>query len=200
MLAWLPALIATTLAGAHLLFWLTHGGAPAPVSGGMASMGGVAALAVALWVASRCAQRPLAELADAIAPAALVALGIGRIGCFVAGCCYGQPADLPWSVVFPELGPPARHPLQLYSAAVDLLLAWLVTRGDVPPGVIAVRTAFGLGAARLALETLRDPAATDVLGGGIGSARVGALVLLIGALAAGWRLRCMPVGRARGAW
>src|SRR2546426_6396013 len=37
-----------------------------------------------------------------------------------AGCCYGCPSAVPWAVVFPDLGPPARHPLQLYSAASDL--------------------------------------------------------------------------------
>lgn len=189
VLAWLPVLVAATLAGSHALYWGTHGGALAPVSGGMASMGGVAALAVALCAAARGSGRRFADLADAIAPAALVGLAIGRVGCFLAGCCAGHPADLPWSVVFPELGPAARHPLQLYSAVVDVALARAVARIDAPPGAAAAWSAIGLGAVRLALESFRDPAAADTLAGGLGSARVGAAVLVAGGLTALLRVR-----------
>src|SRR5262245_7179125 len=72
VLAWLPVLVAATIAGSHLLFWTTRGGALDPVSGGMASMGGVAALAVTLWIAAGSVRCRFAELADVIAPAALV--------------------------------------------------------------------------------------------------------------------------------
>ncbi len=49
-----------------------------------------------------------------------LAHGFGRIGCFMAGCCYGVPYDGPISVVFPEesMAPPGIHlfPVQLFEA------------------------------------------------------------------------------------
>jgi phosphatidylglycerol:prolipoprotein diacylglycerol transferase len=38
---------------------------------------------------------------DIVAPCLMVGLGFGRIGCFLNGCCYGAPCDLPWAVRFP---------------------------------------------------------------------------------------------------
>lgn len=48
-------------------------------------------------------------------------ISIGRIGCFLNGCCYGKPTQLPWGVSFPALGFKA-HPTQLY----ELLYAFLI--------------------------------------------------------------------------
>lgn len=159
------ALVAVAaLGGAHLLFWILHGGEGGFWSGGLASTGGVAAGLVATAVAARLSRQPVRELLDAIAPAGLLALGIGRVGCFLAGCCWGRPTALPWGVVFPELGPPPRHPLQLYSAACDLLLVAALPARDTA-GVVACRACLGFGLLRTALEVLRDPGATDALPG-----------------------------------
>src|SRR5262249_4889898 len=67
--------------------------------------------------------------------------GIGRLGCFFAGCCYGKACDLPWAVTFSDpraaeltgvpLGTPL-HPTQLYHAAADFgvlgVTAWFMRR------------------------------------------------------------------------
>ena len=156
------AVAAASLTGGHALFALVHGGG----AGGLASTGGIAAgLGVAVIVA-RLARRPAGELLDTLVPAGLLALAIGRVGCFLAGCCYGRPTALPWGVVFPALGPPARHPLQLYSAAGDLLLLLLLPGRAPVPGAVARRGCIGFGCLRAALETLRDPATTDPIAGG----------------------------------
>ena len=69
----------------------------------------------------------------------LVGLAIGRVGCFLNGCCYGGPCDLPWAVSFPAgtevaatvsaaaAGGPSVpvHPTQLYAAIDAALLAAL---------------------------------------------------------------------------
>ena len=49
---------------------------------------------------------PLRLTADIVAPGLMIALGIGRIGCFLNGCCYGAESDLPWAVRFPYHSPP----------------------------------------------------------------------------------------------
>src|SRR4029077_124297 len=61
------------------------------------------------------------------------AIAIGRIGCFVGGCCYGTPTDLPWGVVFTQIDQAPRHPTQLYEsvfhASCAVLLAIGLARG-----------------------------------------------------------------------
>ena len=189
VLAWAPALVAAALGGAEALYRALHGGE----GGGLSSMGGVAAVAVVALVASRGSPRRFADLADTVAPAGIAALGIGRVGCFLAGCCWGRPTGVPWGVVFPELGPPARHPLQLYSAALDLSLAGLLLGSHGPPGTTGARAALGLGLLRLLLETVRDPAAADPPVAGVGTAPLGALLLLVaGGVATVWLRRSRP--------
>jgi prolipoprotein diacylglyceryltransferase len=185
VLTWAPALVAAAVGGADALYRALHGGE----SGGLSSMGGVAAVAAIALAAARGSPRRFADLADAVAPAGIAALGIGRIGCFLAGCCWGRPTDLPWGVVFPELGPPARHPLQLYSAALDLSLAGMLLASGGPPGTTAARAALALGVLRLLLETVRDPAAADPSIAGVGTAPMGALLLVVAGLVATVRLR-----------
>jgi phosphatidylglycerol:prolipoprotein diacylglycerol transferase len=60
---------------------------------------------------------------DSFAVPVAAAVGIGRLGCFHAGCCYGTPTDLPWGVVFPNVDTLARHPTQLYESAFHLTMA-----------------------------------------------------------------------------
>jgi len=65
---------------------------------------------------------PLWEVADICAIAVPLAYGFGRIGCFLAGCCYGTPSKLPWAITFPG-HLIARHPTQLYSMLLGFGLA-----------------------------------------------------------------------------
>jgi phosphatidylglycerol:prolipoprotein diacylglycerol transferase len=58
---------------------------------------------------------------DSFAIPLALALAVGRWGCFFNGCCYGQPTDLPWGVVFHDNV--ARHPTQLYECAFHLGMA-----------------------------------------------------------------------------
>jgi phosphatidylglycerol:prolipoprotein diacylglycerol transferase len=69
-----------------------------------------------------------ARTGDSFAVPVAAAVAVGRLGCFVAGCCYGRPTSLPWGVVFPQQGPLARHPTQLYEAAFHALAAIVLYR------------------------------------------------------------------------
>ena len=179
------AVAVVALVGAHALFALVHGAAP----GGLASTGGIAGGLATTWVVARLARRPAAALFDALAPAGLLALAIGRVGCFLAGCCYGRPTTLPWGVVFADVGPSPRHPLQLYSAAADLALVALLPARASVPGLVACRALVGFGIVRAALELLRDPGAADRLLGATTLAQTAALALAVGAAVVGRRLR-----------
>ena len=61
---------------------------------------------------------------DTFAVPCAVAVAIGRIACFVGGCCFGAPTNLPWGIAFPTAGDSLpRHPTQLYEAAFHLVMA-----------------------------------------------------------------------------
>jgi phosphatidylglycerol:prolipoprotein diacylglycerol transferase len=135
------------LAGASALFALVRGGF------GMIFYGGLGGGVLAAWVYARAYGVALAPLADAAAPALALAHGVGRIGCFAAGCCYGRPAS--WGVVLH--GAP-RHPVQLYEAAalgalaLALLLADRVRRR---PGALFLLYVAGYALVRFASERWR---------------------------------------------
>jgi phosphatidylglycerol---prolipoprotein diacylglyceryl transferase len=92
--------------------------------------GGILGGIVWMIVYTRIKKMPLLAVLDL--SAAPVALGhsIGRVGCFVAGCCYGKPTSLPWGITFTSpvaeriAGTPLNvslHPTQLYEAAAEFL-------------------------------------------------------------------------------
>jgi phosphatidylglycerol:prolipoprotein diacylglycerol transferase len=139
-------------------------------SAGLSSMGGIAAgLAVVVVVARAMAARPL-EVLDALAPGTVLGFGIGRIGCWLAGCCYGTPADLPWAVAVERAGPMPRHPVQLYEAAADVAIAVALTaRADAGVGRTAARAMVGYGLTRIVVEVWRDPASADLIAVGVPS-------------------------------
>jgi phosphatidylglycerol:prolipoprotein diacylglycerol transferase len=64
---------------------------------------------------------------DTFAVPVAVGVAIGRMACFVGGCCYGTPTSLPWGVCFAKSGDSLpRHPTQLYEAAFHLAMAGLL--------------------------------------------------------------------------
>lgn len=60
---------------------------------------------------------PPFAFADFIAPSMLLGLAIGRLGCFLNGCCFGGLCDVPWAVTFPESSPP-------YNQQIERGLPW----------------------------------------------------------------------------
>ncbi len=93
--------------------------------GGLVFHGGlVASVATALYFAHRF-ELPWRPTLDAISVGMPMGQFFGRIGCFMAGCCYGRPSNLPWAVTFsdPETLCPLKvplHPAQLYEALLAL--------------------------------------------------------------------------------
>lgn len=60
-------------------------------------------------------------LADLTAPSMMLGLALGRIGCFLNGCCYGGVCALPWGVAFPPGSPPFMHQVAEHQIAADSL-------------------------------------------------------------------------------
>jgi phosphatidylglycerol:prolipoprotein diacylglycerol transferase len=68
-------------------------------------------------------------LMDMFAPYVALSYALVRIGCFLAGCCYGEVTSCSLGVVFPYLDDLPRHPTQLYSSFINFILfAFLLWR------------------------------------------------------------------------
>jgi phosphatidylglycerol---prolipoprotein diacylglyceryl transferase len=132
-------------------------------NGGMSFHGGVTGCIVAIVAFALRRHIPVLSLADVTAAVAPIGLFLGRLANFINGELWGRPTDVPWAMVFPNGGPIPRHPSQLYEAALEgvvlfLVLAALVRFGGLKrPGVVAGVFAIGYGVARITCELFREP-------------------------------------------
>ncbi len=99
-------------------------------SGGVFYGGLTLAVGVAFWYMRRH-KLPVLKTCDAFAPGIVLGQAVGRIGCLMAGCCYGTPTALPWGITFTNtlaaanVGTPLEvslHPTQLYESGAALLI------------------------------------------------------------------------------
>lgn len=96
--------------------------------GGYVWYGGlITALATAVFYFWRRPQLQPWLYADTFTPAIPAGAVLGRIGCFMAGCCHGRVSDVPWAVKFTTTATTV-HPTQLYDAACALILAVVTYR------------------------------------------------------------------------
>lgn len=98
--------------------------------GGLVFSGGLLGAVIAGFFYIRKHGFGLWQMGDIWAPSIAIGQAIGRIGCFMAGCCYGMPTDMPWGVTFtdPKCIVPYEyyniplHPTQLYSSFSNFLI------------------------------------------------------------------------------
>ena len=83
---------------------------------GAASMGGLSLGIASLWLSSKLARFSFVDMLDFIIPYIALVLAFNRIGCTLAGCCYGIETSLPWGFQFLSDGV-YRHPTQVYAMA-----------------------------------------------------------------------------------
>jgi phosphatidylglycerol:prolipoprotein diacylglycerol transferase len=74
--------------------------------GGIVFYGGAFGAALASFLYWLKVRFPLRRMLDVIAPSIALGLALGRVGCFLNGCCYGDECELPWAVSFPAESPP----------------------------------------------------------------------------------------------
>lgn len=130
-------------------------------AGGMSFHGGLLGVVlVVLWFARKQGMT-FWQVADFVAPLAPVGLGAGRLGNFINGELWGRVTEVPWGMVFPGAGPDPRHPSQLYQAATEglvlFLLLWWFSRQPRPAGAVAGLFLVGYGAMRFGVEFFREP-------------------------------------------
>jgi len=90
--------------------------------GGLVFYGGFFMAVAAVFIYCRRYQLPLWRIMDICAPYTALGHALGRIGCFLNGCCYGRPHET-WGVVFPSLQDNIpRLPTQLFESGINLIL------------------------------------------------------------------------------
>ncbi|USA39362.1 prolipoprotein diacylglyceryl transferase [Pelagerythrobacter marinus] len=133
-------------------------------TGGMSFHGGLAGVLVAIAFVSWRGGLPFLRVADYIAVNVPFGMMFGRLANFVNGELWGRPSDVPWAMVFPGAGPLARHPSQLYEAALEgallvvvLLYLFWKTRARYRPGLLVGVFTAGIALGRFTVEFFREP-------------------------------------------
>ena len=138
-------------------------------AGGVFLGGFIAAVIAAIILLRRYKLQPLPSF-DVVVPSLALGQAIGRMGCLMAGCCWGGHCDLPWAITYTNpiaaenLGTPLHvplHPFPIYASVFNLglylLLAALYKRHPAPGRVFATyMVLYGIG--RMLLEMTRGDA------------------------------------------
>lgn len=128
-------------------------------NGGFVFLGGfLGALASGiLFVLLKKKKELILPLMDFYAPILALVYAFGRMGCFLAGCCYGKYCELPWAIE-------GRHPTQLYAFLWDFMLFWVLNYFERTkarpklwvPGKVFAFWMLGHGIGRFIQEFYRD--------------------------------------------
>lgn len=132
--------------------------------GGMSFHGGALGVIVALIAYAKVKSIPLLRLTDITCAAVPIGLCFGRLANFINGELFGRVTDAPVGMIFPHGGAAPRHPSQLYEAALEgavlfLILAALYHTKAVRerPGIVTGTFLAGYGIFRFGIEYFREP-------------------------------------------
>lgn len=132
--------------------------------GGMSFHGGLLGVALAIAYFCRKYKRSFFDVADFGVPFVPLGLMFGRIGNFIGGELWGRMADpavVPWAMVFPRGGDVPRHPSQLYQAALEgfllFVILWFYSSRPRPQKAVSAVFLMGYGIFRSFAEFFREP-------------------------------------------
>jgi len=134
--------------------------------GGLVYYGGMTASFLGCFIYARLVRLPFLASADFMMPYIALTHALGRVGCFLNGCCYGKVTSLPWGVIFPALSDPV-HPTQFYEAIFNLglfgFLVWLYARRRFTGEIVSVYLIY-YSTGRFLIEFWRGDQAFRFLG------------------------------------
>lgn len=172
--------------------------------GGMSFHGAFLASALAIWLFARRHGVSVLSTGDLATAALPIGLFFGRIANFINGELFGRITDVPWAMVFPYaralypgVEPATRHPSQLYEAALEGLLLFIILRvlthgfGALKsPGLVTGTFLTGYALARSFSEIFREPHDVHVLNiGPLTAGQVYSIPMLAIGLYLIWRAR-----------
>ena len=164
---------------AKLLFWITEwksivqdpGFIMETLSSGFVVFGGIIGGILTGLLYCRIRKLVFFKYADVILPSVALAQGFGRIGCFLAGCCYGKETERVFSVIFQNSEYAPNHvaliPTQLYSSGLDFLhflLLLLIARNKKADGQVTACYLIFYSIGRFVIEFFRG----DIIRGSVG--------------------------------
>ena len=130
-------------------------------TGGMSFHGGLIGVVAAVMLFASRSKRSFLGVADFLAPLCAPGLLAGRIGNFINQELWGRVSDVPWAMIFPAAGPLPRHPSQLYEAALEgvllFLIVWVFAAKPRRPGQVSGLFLAGYGLFRFFVEFYREP-------------------------------------------
>lgn len=133
------------------------------LTNGFVVYGGIIGGILTAYFYCRYKKIPFLKYFDLAMPSVAIAQGFGRMGCFMAGCCYGRPTDSWLGVIFKN-SPFAPNgvsvlPTQLFSSAGDFLIAGmliLIARKKRTDGIVASWYLLLYGVGRFFVEFMRN--------------------------------------------
>ncbi len=132
--------------------------------GGMSFHGGLLGVILAMTLFSIKRGIRTWSLFDVVAAGVPVGLGLVRVANFINSELWGRPTDVPWAIEFPNGGPFARHPSQLYEAFLEGIVLFLVLRILThsrlklkAPRFVGGAFICGYGLSRIFVEFFREP-------------------------------------------
>lgn len=159
-------------------------------AGGVFYGGLILAVIVGLVLVRRY-KLPVWTTADLMAPGIALGHVVGRLGCLLAGCCYGRPTDVPWAITFTDphaaanVGTPlgvALHPTQMYDAGAELLILGLLLFTERKGRPFAGRTFWAYlllyGISRFIIEFYRGDVSRGTIGGTLSTSQFVSLLLV----------------------
>ncbi len=132
--------------------------------GGMSFHGGLIGVTTVIIVYAWHKKLSMFSIGDLIGCSVPIGLGLGRVANFINGELFGRTTDAPWGMIFPGTDGLPRHPSQLYEAALEgivlfLVLRLLFTRTGLRfrPGALCGCFWIGYGLSRITVEFFREP-------------------------------------------
>ncbi len=159
--------------------------------GGMSFHGGAAGVIIALFLFARAKRIKLFELSDMVCAAVPIGLCFGRLANFINGELYGRVTSHPFGMVFPDTDGLPRHPSQLYEAASEglllFILLFILMRFKMVrdrPGIVSAIFLMGYGMCRFMIEYVREPdAQLGILNMGLTMGQMLCLPMILGGAA-----------------
>ena len=164
-------------ASAKILFWITEWKEvirnPLGMfsSDGFVVYGGIIGGILAGWIYCKVKKLNFLTYFDLVMPSIALAQGFGRIGCFLAGCCYGKETNSAFSITFHDSGfapnGVALIPTQIYSSILDFIhygILLFILKKQKKDGETAAAYLIFYSAGRFVLEFFRGDLARGSVG------------------------------------